>query len=47
MAKGGNSHSIVLMDRSSTNKTGLKLLRNAEGALQYQVDLAPALAPNL
>ena len=47
MAKGGNSHSIVLMDRSSTNKTGLKLLRNAEGALQYQVDLAPALAPDV
>ena len=44
---GQNSHSIVLKDRSGTNETGLKLLRNEDGELQYAVDEAPPLAPDV
>jgi hypothetical protein len=47
MAKAQQSHSVVLMDRSSTNKIGIKLLLDEEGALQYVVDEAPPLAPDV
>ena len=47
MARGKQSDHIVLKDRSGANKTGLKLLRDSDGRLQYGWELARSLAPNV
>ena len=45
MAKGSKSEFVVLKDANAGRATGLKVLRDDQGQLQYSWDLAPALAP--
>jgi len=47
VGRGGLSDHIVLADRSDENRTPLKILTDENGALLYQSDLAPALAPDV
>jgi len=47
MPGAGQSHHVMFQDSSGGNKTGLRLLEDAEGKLLYGWELAPALAPGV
>ena len=47
VGKGGLSDHVILADRNDENRTPLKILASEDGALMYESDLAPALAPDV